>query len=110
MVVRERFGKERRIKGKRMMQALYCSGSFYCFFVSTMYVHTYVRRSFRQTGGAVLVSRLAKSKQHPMKIVFAANKVCCKHTIIATLLYMYVVYWSSLGPPYPPALTALHPR
>ena len=45
-------------------------------------------RSFRQAGGAVLVTRLAKSKQHPMKIVFAANKVCallsCSHANVRT--------------------------
>ena len=42
MVVRERCGKERRIKSKKMMQGLYCSGSCYCYFVSTMYVRTQV--------------------------------------------------------------------
>ena len=67
----------------------------------------YERRSFRQAGGTVLVSRLAKSKQHPMKMVFAANKVCCKHTIIAELVYY--IHWSSLGPSYSPAFDNIAP-
>ena len=40
MVVRERFGKEKRIKSKKIMQGLYCSGSCYCYFASTVYVCT----------------------------------------------------------------------
>ena len=55
-------------------------------------------RSFRQAGGAVLVTRLAKSKQHPMKIVFAANKVCallsCSHAYVHKCTVV-----RSLGPP-----------